>query len=84
MKSSDLDVEMVNVADREDIIKYFTGQVQDTHCINQELKMQLMMAATNKTHKREEPVGGKYCFIKALIRINMKTKTRKSSKSLGI
>ncbi len=54
MKTTELDVEMINIADKEEIEKYFTGQINDTECINMELKLQLL----TKSAKRDEPSGG--------------------------
>lgn len=47
-KVSEYEVETVNVADRNEIIKYFEGKISDSDCINQELKLQL----ASKNHKR--------------------------------
>ena len=39
---------MINVADKEEIEKYFTGKLLDSSCINQELKLQILMAKSGK------------------------------------
>lgn len=54
---------MINVADRDEVGKYFTGQIDETDCINQELKLQL--ASKNiVVGKRDQPVGGiEYFYI---------------------
>lgn len=53
-KATELEVEMINIADKEEIEKYFTGKINESICINQELKLQLL----TKSAKRDEPSGG--------------------------
>lgn len=48
-KSTELKLNIVNVADEKEIIQYFTGEVDDTVCINNELKM----ALSQRQNKRE-------------------------------
>ena len=52
-KVTELDVEMVNAADQKQIIQYFTGEVDETPCIRNQLKM-----ALSQKGKRSEPSGG--------------------------
>lgn len=47
-------MDQVGVVDAEDIKKYFTGEISQTDCINQELKIVL----SHKSRARDKPSVG--------------------------
>lgn len=52
-KAAQYELDTVNIADQDQIIKYFTGKINSTPCIDEQLKL-----ALSQGRKRDHPAGG--------------------------
>ena len=53
-KSSQLGVDIVNTADKPEILAYFQGKIAETNCINNELKLEIIQKQLKKEKEGEE------------------------------
>lgn len=55
-KASEIGVDLVTISDRDEVKSYFTGKINESQCINQEIKLQL--ATKNISKVRDQPTTG--------------------------